>query len=209
MCEACEQAPAVVTCKADAAALCASCDADIHAANPLAHRHQRLPVVPSVADAAVRSSAAATAAFIDPPTAKEDVDDAEKWLSQNPGAGVFMEDFLACDSDLYDFEFNNNLEKVALNASFENNRSFAFDDSIVPTQSKGNLRFCDDLNRSFENCFDIDFSQPDKHHNLHSNKPLISSFNYSANHSVIHLPHLKSFKLSFNFIGIKLQFIAI
>lgn len=46
MCEVCEQAPAVVTCKADAASLCFSCDADIHSANPLANRHERVPVLP-------------------------------------------------------------------------------------------------------------------------------------------------------------------
>ncbi|KAG6384238.1 hypothetical protein SASPL_155957 [Salvia splendens] len=46
MCEVCEQAPAVVTCKADAAALCVTCDRDIHSANPLASRHDRVPVVP-------------------------------------------------------------------------------------------------------------------------------------------------------------------
>lgn len=46
MCEVCEQAPASVTCKADAAALCVTCDADIHSANPLAHRHERIPVIP-------------------------------------------------------------------------------------------------------------------------------------------------------------------
>ncbi|KAJ6330827.1 hypothetical protein OIU76_009426 [Salix suchowensis] len=46
MCEVCEQAPAVVTCKADAAALCVTCDADIHSANPLARRHERVPVEP-------------------------------------------------------------------------------------------------------------------------------------------------------------------
>ncbi|CAK9209160.1 unnamed protein product [Sphagnum jensenii] len=46
MCEVCELAPAVVTCKADAAALCFSCDTDIHSANPLARRHERVAVVP-------------------------------------------------------------------------------------------------------------------------------------------------------------------
>lgn len=157
MCDVCEQTPAVVTCKADAAALCAACDADIHSANRLAHRHHRLPVVPfveSFADAVVRSSAA----FVDPSVAEED-DDPDSWL---PSSRVFTSDFLCCDSDLLDFGFNsqsnNNLEK-------------------------GNLKFCADVNRSFENCFDIDFCQPDKHHNLHSDEQLFSSFNYSANHS--------------------------
>jgi len=46
MCEVCELAPAAVTCKADAAVLCATCDADIHDANPLARRHERVPVQP-------------------------------------------------------------------------------------------------------------------------------------------------------------------
>ncbi|KAI7756578.1 hypothetical protein M8C21_009888 [Ambrosia artemisiifolia] len=46
MCEVCEQAPASITCKADAATLCVTCDRDIHSANPLARRHERFPVVP-------------------------------------------------------------------------------------------------------------------------------------------------------------------
>jgi hypothetical protein len=46
MCEVCELAPAVVTCKADAAALCFSCDSDIHSVNALARRHERVPVIP-------------------------------------------------------------------------------------------------------------------------------------------------------------------
>ncbi|KAI3669914.1 hypothetical protein L6452_41394 [Arctium lappa] len=46
MCEACEQAPAEFLCKADAASLCATCDAVIHSANPLARRHHRVPVMP-------------------------------------------------------------------------------------------------------------------------------------------------------------------
>jgi len=44
LCEVCEQAPASVTCKADAAALCFTCDRDIHSANPLASRHERVPI---------------------------------------------------------------------------------------------------------------------------------------------------------------------
>ncbi|CAK9324951.1 unnamed protein product [Citrullus colocynthis] len=43
-CEACERAPAEFICKADAASLCAVCDAEIHSANPLARRHQRVPI---------------------------------------------------------------------------------------------------------------------------------------------------------------------
>nr|URA29434.1 B-box protein 51 [Muscari aucheri] len=41
-CDACEKAPAVVICCADEAALCERCDVEIHAANKLASKHQRL-----------------------------------------------------------------------------------------------------------------------------------------------------------------------
>ena len=41
-CDACEKAPATVICCADEAALCGKCDIEIHAANKLASKHQRL-----------------------------------------------------------------------------------------------------------------------------------------------------------------------
>uniref|UniRef100_A0A5B7C7W6 Putative B-box zinc finger protein 25 n=1 Tax=Davidia involucrata TaxID=16924 RepID=A0A5B7C7W6_DAVIN len=41
-CDVCEKAPATVICCADEAALCAKCDIEIHAANKLASKHQRL-----------------------------------------------------------------------------------------------------------------------------------------------------------------------
>ncbi|XP_058187557.1 zinc finger protein CONSTANS-LIKE 5 [Rhododendron vialii] len=67
MCEVCEQAPASVTCKADAAALCVTCDADIHSANPLAHRHERIPVIPfyDSAESVVESATAAVTNFLE------------------------------------------------------------------------------------------------------------------------------------------------
>ncbi|URE33745.1 zinc finger protein [Musa troglodytarum] len=48
-CESCRSAPSTVYCRADAAALCAACDASIHSANLLARRHHRVPVLPAVA----------------------------------------------------------------------------------------------------------------------------------------------------------------
>ncbi|XP_008783055.2 zinc finger protein CONSTANS-LIKE 2-like [Phoenix dactylifera] len=45
-CESCRSAPCAVYCRADAAALCAACDADIHSANLLARRHHRVPILP-------------------------------------------------------------------------------------------------------------------------------------------------------------------
>ncbi|KAL6863819.1 hypothetical protein ACP4OV_016722 [Aristida adscensionis] len=44
-CESCRSAPCAVYCGADAASLCAACDADVHAANPLARRHRRVPMM--------------------------------------------------------------------------------------------------------------------------------------------------------------------
>ncbi|KAL1298372.1 hypothetical protein HN51_042742 [Arachis hypogaea] len=41
-CDVCEKAQATVICCADEAALCAKCDVEVHAANKLARKHQRL-----------------------------------------------------------------------------------------------------------------------------------------------------------------------
>lgn len=41
-CDVCEKAPATVICCADEAALCPKCDMEVHAANKLASKHQRL-----------------------------------------------------------------------------------------------------------------------------------------------------------------------
>ncbi|KAF5733920.1 hypothetical protein HS088_TW16G00361 [Tripterygium wilfordii] len=41
-CDVCEKAPATVICCADEAALCQKCDVEVHAANKLASKHQRL-----------------------------------------------------------------------------------------------------------------------------------------------------------------------
>ncbi|KAL9224596.1 hypothetical protein vseg_000615 [Gypsophila vaccaria] len=217
MCEVCEQAPAAVNCKADAAMLCSSCDHDIHSANPLARRHERVPVVPfvdSAVDAAVRSSSAATAStFLNPnhhhapaaiaPTPVkfcDEDDDAEAWLIPNPNST-----FLYGESNLLDFNYGGqNLVKTSLEQNEQkcyDNQSFAITDSVVPTQSNGNLSFSNAPDHIFDLGFDIDFSQPAK---LHNNKnkiinnrnnnnndnnknqqlQLFSSFNFSAQNSV-------------------------
>lgn len=41
-CDVCEKAPATLICCADEAALCSKCDTEVHAANKLASKHQRL-----------------------------------------------------------------------------------------------------------------------------------------------------------------------
>ncbi|MQM02048.1 hypothetical protein Taro_034807 [Colocasia esculenta] len=44
-CDVCERAEATVLCCADEAALCARCDDKVHAANKLAGKHQRVPLL--------------------------------------------------------------------------------------------------------------------------------------------------------------------
>lgn len=44
-CDSCQSAPGSVYCHADAAVLCAACDANIHSANLISHRHHRVPVL--------------------------------------------------------------------------------------------------------------------------------------------------------------------
>jgi hypothetical protein len=45
LCSSCEAAEASVLCCADDAALCPRCDREVHAANRLAGKHQRLPLL--------------------------------------------------------------------------------------------------------------------------------------------------------------------
>uniref|UniRef100_A0A0A9DBT6 B box-type domain-containing protein n=1 Tax=Arundo donax TaxID=35708 RepID=A0A0A9DBT6_ARUDO len=107
LCDVCEHAPAAVTCKADAAALCPACDADIHSANPLARRHERLPVAPFVgalADAPkpFASSGAAAKAGAHGAAADDDGSneaEAASWLLPEPDHG--QKDGAAGSADVY------------------------------------------------------------------------------------------------------------
>uniref|UniRef100_J3KXF2 B box-type domain-containing protein n=1 Tax=Oryza brachyantha TaxID=4533 RepID=J3KXF2_ORYBR len=63
LCSGCEAAEARVLCCADDAALCPRCDRDVHAANRLAGKHHRLPLLSSSSS----SSAPAAAASSSPP----------------------------------------------------------------------------------------------------------------------------------------------
>lgn len=93
MCEACERAPAAFLCKADAASLCASCDADIHSVNPLARRHQRVPILPiSGSLYGPPANDQGRQEFRGAPDGKETLDDedeAASWLLPNPF--IFLE----------------------------------------------------------------------------------------------------------------------
>ncbi|KAG6517138.1 B-box zinc finger protein 22-like [Zingiber officinale] len=63
LCDVCERAAAAVVCCADEAALCWGCDEKIHAANKLAGKHQRVPLL-----LASSNSAAATNSSLQIPT---------------------------------------------------------------------------------------------------------------------------------------------
>ncbi|GMJ07193.1 B-box domain protein 6, CONSTANS-like 5 [Hibiscus trionum] len=182
MCEVCEQAPAAVTCKADAAALCITCDADIHSANPLARRHERVPVEPffDSADSIVKSSAFS---FLVPTTdhdvtdccRQEDVEQEGSWLLPNPNPNInpklVMETnevktggdlfFSEMDDPFIDFEYQNMFQ-------VQHDQHNAATDSVVPVQTKPVI--------NNENCFEIDFCR--------SKPPTFNFQTRSLSHSV-------------------------
>ncbi|XP_013621617.1 PREDICTED: zinc finger protein CONSTANS-LIKE 5 [Brassica oleracea var. oleracea] len=156
ICEVCEQAPAAVTCKADAASLCVTCDSDIHSANPLASRHERVPVE-SFFDAAVAKISPSTFGVLGDSTtvdltAVPAMGNADElglcpWLIPNDfnepakietGAELKSSEFMFSDFDrLIDFEYPNTFGA----------------DSLVPVQTKTEpLPVTNN-----DHCFDIDF----------------------------------------------------
>ncbi|KAG7538486.1 CCT domain [Arabidopsis suecica] len=184
VCEVCEQAPAAVTCKADAAALCVTCDSDIHSANPLASRHERVPVesfFDSAETAVAKISPSSTFGILGSSTTVDLTavpvmgDDLGlcPWLLPNDfnePAKIEIgtenmkssSDFMFSDFDrLIDFEFPN---------SFNHNN--AGGDSLVPVQTKTEpLPLTNN-----DHCFDIDFC-----------RSKLSAFTYpsqSVSHSV-------------------------
>ncbi|KAF7838071.1 zinc finger protein CONSTANS-LIKE 5 [Senna tora] len=169
MCEVCEQAPASVTCKADAAALCVTCDSDIHSANPLARRHERVPVEPffDSAESVAKSSAAAAAFNFLVPTDNNGISSADgfhqddpetaPWLLPNPNFNSkLMEapeiksgDMFFSEVDPFmDFDYSNSYHQ-------NNNNDNAGNDSVVPVQNKPAPPPL--MNHSDSPCFDIDF----------------------------------------------------
>ncbi|ESQ42635.1 hypothetical protein EUTSA_v10013919mg [Eutrema salsugineum] len=168
VCEVCEQAPAAVTCKADAAALCVTCDSDIHSANPLASRHERVPVESffDSAETAVAKISASTFGVLGSGTTvdlsavpvmghSEDLGLCP-WLLPNDfnepakveiGTEMKSSDFMFSDFDrLIDFEYPN-----SFNHQPPHNSAGA--DSLVPVQTKTEpLPLTNN-----DHCFDIDF----------------------------------------------------
>lgn len=86
LCSACEAAEASVLCCADDAALCARCDREVHAANRLAGKHQRLPLL------APGAGHIAAAAAVSPPKCDICQVRDRSWF-------VFMMLLLSCFSD--------------------------------------------------------------------------------------------------------------
>lgn len=94
-CESCRSAPSTVYCHADAAALCAACDASIHSANLLARRHQRVPVLPALAGGGLVVSPSLTLPYhigvpvgLDESEREDDEEEeAASWLMLDPVKG--------------------------------------------------------------------------------------------------------------------------
>ncbi|CAL9121350.1 unnamed protein product [Musa textilis] len=63
-CNACEAAEAAVLCCADEAALCWACDEKVHAANRLAGKHQRVPLLSDDGGGPVSGSSSSTASGV-------------------------------------------------------------------------------------------------------------------------------------------------
>ncbi|KAJ0266855.1 Zinc finger protein CONSTANS-LIKE 5 [Hirschfeldia incana] len=157
LCEVCEQAPAAVTCKADAASLCVACDSDIHSANPLASRHERVPVESFFETAVAKIPASSfgilgLTAAVDL-TAVAVMGNSEElglcpWLLPNDfnepaKTEMKSSEFVFSDFNrLIDFEYPN---------TFNHNSAGA--DSLVPVQTKTEPL---PLTKN-EHCFDIDF----------------------------------------------------
>jgi B-box zinc finger len=95
LCEVCERNPASISCRADAAALCVTCDADIHSANPLADRHVRVPVVPFVSAVGNLEKPAPTVGFGTLFGDEDSEAEAATWLLAEP-AGEAKQEEVGC-----------------------------------------------------------------------------------------------------------------
>lgn len=179
MCEVCEQAPAAVTCKADAAALCASCDRDIHSANPLARRHDRLPIVPFFQPASsllkssptFAASSPAIGGFLvqngvvnhsaDDEVRNKALEEAEaaSWILPNP-AGSSNHKFADHDIKPNTELFLSDADPF-LNFEYSASMDARFADSVVPVQKRAipPPQLLSHRGASSENCFDLDFAR--------------------------------------------------
>ncbi|KAJ8492832.1 hypothetical protein OPV22_014553 [Ensete ventricosum] len=109
-CESCRSAPCTVYCRADAAALCAACDASIHSANLLARRHHRVPLLPDLAGGGLVVRPGLSAAYhVGVPAGageKDGDEEAAAWLlfDDAQGGGEEADEFL----DLVEYDSSEN-----------------------------------------------------------------------------------------------------
>ncbi|XP_022754106.1 zinc finger protein CONSTANS-LIKE 5-like [Durio zibethinus] len=163
MCEVCKQAPAAVTCKADAAALCITCDADIHSANPLARRHERVPIEPffDSTDFILKSSPFSYLVPTDHNGTNCQQEDLEpgSWSLPNPNLNtkLTVETNEAETGDLFFYEMDPSIDFEYRNSSQQHHNAVM--DSVVPVQT--NPAIIPVIKN--ENCFDIDFCRSKLH----------------------------------------------
>ena len=132
MCEACERAPAAFLCKADAASLCSSCDADIHSANPLASRHHRVPILPISGSLFGEPEHERVYAFVNEVEAEEEEEEvfdeydeveAASWLLPHPMKNDKIDENGGDEGFLFGDEYFDNL--VDCNSCGHNNNQFS------------------------------------------------------------------------------------
>ncbi|KAL0720076.1 hypothetical protein Bca4012_069400 [Brassica carinata] len=130
VCDSCESAPAAFLCKADAASLCTACDAEIHSANPLARRHQRVPISPKSCSSMATDADNNGVMMVE----KEDEDEVASWLMLNPGKNnnngfLFGVEYL----DLVDY--SSSIDNQFEDQYSQYQRSFGGgEDGVVPLQ---------------------------------------------------------------------------
>ncbi|KAJ0244621.1 Zinc finger protein CONSTANS-LIKE 2 [Hirschfeldia incana] len=131
VCDSCESAPAAFFCKADSASLCTACDAEIHSANPLARRHQRVPLSANSCSSIATDADDNNGVMM---VEKEDEDEVASWLMLNPGKNnnngfLFGVEYL----DLVDY--SSSLDNQFEDGYSQYQRSFAGgEDGVVPLQ---------------------------------------------------------------------------
>ncbi|KAM7477051.1 hypothetical protein LguiB_024294 [Lonicera macranthoides] len=176
LCEVCEHAPASVTCKADAAALCVTCDRDIHAANPLARRHERVPVVPfyETAESVVKSTAAAFLV----PVVGDDSSATAGGVDGGCAPEIKSVEMLFSDSDqLLDFDFP---VPTTTRHQYHHHDSAA-SDSVVPVQPVKPILPVETVAHAPEVRFEIDFTR--SNFNSYNNNYAAQSLSQSVSSS--------------------------
>ncbi|KAG6529106.1 zinc finger protein CO3-like [Zingiber officinale] len=145
-CDSCRSAPCAVYCRADAAALCAACDATIHSANQLARRHHRVPLLHlgAAGGGLVVRPILALPYHVALPTyhdaAGEDEEEADSWLLLDPADVAAEEEIAGEVEELLDFvEYNSGDNQVKSEES----------EGVVPSDQKQRLELAYDASNGF------------------------------------------------------------